>query len=160
MVAFKYHKFIKYTKNTMVSRKKTGFTVVIVVMCLVLMTFIERLTLPPTTSQMELESVEFLSTSNKPTPNKPFSQDGCSLFFDSLLWHDFTRPCLNHDIRYWAGGSLEERKGADLALKDEIEHTGPLGPILAPIMYAWVRAFGNSPIAKAVDAHWGYGWDE
>lgn len=115
---------------------------------------------PTTTEEMRQDALNFLETTGKPTPDHIFSQDGCSLFFDSLLWHDFTEACLAHDIRYWAGGPISERENADLALRNDIVHTGPLGPAIAPLMYSGVRIFGNSFITKAVGAHWGYGWDQ
>jgi hypothetical protein len=116
-------------------------------------------TTPPTTSQMTQRAAEQLARTGATTPPTPFYHDGCSLFPDQLPWHDFRSACLTHDITYWAGGTAAERKQADLALRSEIAHTGPLGPVLAPVMYAGVRIFGNSWLTRAVGANWGYGWN-
>ena len=123
------------------------------------MLIFERSTLPQTTSEMHTAAETYIETNDLKTPINQFSQDGCSLFFDSLPYHDFKAACLNHDIKYWSGGSVEARKEADLALKEEIINSGPLGIILAPIMYTGVRLFGDSLITKVVDANWGYGWN-
>jgi len=119
----------------------------------------EQATLPQTTSEMYTLAEVHIETNGLKTPTNQFSQDGCSLFFDSIPFHDFRTACLNHDIKYWSGGSKEERREADLALKEEIKNTGPAGTVLAPIMYAGVRLFGDSIITKVVGANWGYGWD-
>lgn len=138
-------------------------SVLISVSCIVLILTLvtaERLTLPKTTSDMITAAELHLSANSKETPSNAFNQDGCSLFIDSFFSHDFSEACLAHDIRYWAGGPAEERKLADIALRRDIAHTGPIGPVLAPIMYMGVRIFGDSFITKAVGANWGYGWNK
>lgn len=115
---------------------------------------------PPTTPHMEALSDEYLSATNKPHPPKAFYQDGCSLFPDNILWHDFSEACLMHDIHYWAGGTKEERRTADKQLKDNVAKSGPLGPIFAPMMYVGVRVMGDSFLTKLVGANWGYGYNE
>jgi len=124
-----------------------------------MMVAFERMTLPDTTSQMHIDAEKYIQTNDLEKPTNKFTQDGCSLFFDTIPSHDFRNACLNHDIKYWSGGSEKERKEADLALREEIKTTGPLGKLLAPIMYTGVRLFGDSPVTKAVGANWGYGWN-
>jgi hypothetical protein len=86
-----------------------------------------------------------------------FTSDGCSLFPDGTIadrakWCDC---CLLHDIAYWRGGTEEERKRADEALRDcVLGHTGDKA--LSETMYLGVRAGGN-PVFPAW-YRWGYGW--
>ena len=101
---------------------------------------------------------QYLIDNNLPQPDYEFTQDGCTLWPDKLPWHDFRAPCLTHDIAYWAGGNKELQKETNLALKDSIRHTGPLGPILGPIMYIGVTYFGDNGISRVINSHWGYGW--
>lgn len=88
---------------------------------------------------------------------RDFESDGCSLFPDGkpgdpALWCDC---CLAHDVAYWRGGSAEERKRADEALRDcVLQRTGSAS--LAKLMYAGVRA-GGHPVFP-VWYRWGYGW--
>ena len=88
---------------------------------------------------------------------KPFSSDGCSLFPDGDLikgtdWRDC---CVQHDIAYWQGGTREQRKTADEALRQcVLEKTG--NEELAKLMYEGVR-FGGSPYFYNW-YRWGYGW--
>lgn len=141
-------------------KKKYIFWFLLTVSVLILMLLIEIYTRPVTTDEMINQAEKYVTTNNLEKPPLSFTQDGCSLFVDSFFGHDFSDACLNHDIKYWAGGSKEERKLADIALREDISHTGPLGPIIAPIMYAGVRMFGNSFVTHAVDANWGYGWNK
>jgi protein tyrosine phosphatase (PTP) superfamily phosphohydrolase (DUF442 family) len=88
---------------------------------------------------------------------RPFSSDGCSLFPDGTIrdrtkWCDC---CLGHDIAYWQGGTSEERKKADEALRacvlDRTKNKN-----LAETMYLGVRAGGHP--AFPAWYRWGYGW--
>ena len=143
----------------MVSKQIVLKSTTVLIALVLLFILIERQTLPPTTEAMHKQAARFSDQTGKPNPPESFQQDGCSLFVDSLPGHDFRNACLQHDIHYWAGGPIAERKLADIALREDISHTGLFGPILAPIVYGGVRLFGNSPITKAVDAHWGYDWN-
>lgn len=88
---------------------------------------------------------------------KDFWSDGCTLFPDGTLkdrtlWCDC---CFNHDIAYWRGGSKEERKDADKALREcVLARTG--NKALANMMYDGVRV-GGSPVFPTW-YRWGYGW--
>ncbi|HEY6011981.1 MAG TPA: dual specificity protein phosphatase family protein, partial [Nitrospirota bacterium] len=87
----------------------------------------------------------------------PFASDGCSLFPDGTIkdrakWCDC---CFTHDIAYWQGGTEEDRKKADEALRDcVLERTKDKG--LAETMYIGVRAGGHP--AFLTWYRWGYGW--
>lgn len=148
----------RYTNITM--KKKHIICLSLVFFILVLILLVEIFTRPQTTEEMVEGADKYILENEFDNPPLTFTQDGCSLFIDGFFGHDFSEACLSHDIKYWAGGSKEERKLADVALREDISHTGPLGPVIAPIMYAGVRVFGDSFITRAVDANWGYGWDE
>jgi protein tyrosine phosphatase (PTP) superfamily phosphohydrolase (DUF442 family) len=88
---------------------------------------------------------------------RSFASDGCSLFPDGTI-KDRTKwcaCCLSHDIAYWQGGTADERKKADEALRDcVLDRTNDKG--LAETMYLGVRAGGHP--AFPVGYRWGYGW--
>ena len=113
-----------------------------------------------TSVELQEQAVELAQTVNKPVPPNSFTQDGCTLFPNVLPGHDFRDACLTHDFIYWLGGTESQRHAADVALKDAISHTGPMGPIFAPIMYAGVRTFGDTWLSKRLNANWGYGWNQ
>lgn len=88
---------------------------------------------------------------------KPFTSDGCSSFPDGTLsqqqlWHSC---CLAHDKAYWIGGTYQQRRSADHALKACVEQVGE--PQIASLMLAGVRV-GGSPYWPT-SYRWGYGWD-
>lgn len=115
----------------------------------------------PTITESDITSAnEYLKKTNNPRPPFPFTHDGCSLYPDVIPGHDFRDACLHHDIAYWTGGTAEERKRADILLREEISQSGFLGTPISYMMYFGVRVFGNSPVAALVDAEWGYGWDD
>jgi len=86
-----------------------------------------------------------------------FSSDGCTLFPDGTpkdrtKWCDC---CFAHDIAYWRGGTAEERKAADQALRAcVLARTG--NKALADTMYEGVRLGGHP--AFPTWYRWGYGW--
>ena len=88
---------------------------------------------------------------------RSFASDGCSLFPDGTTkdrdkWCDC---CLSHDIAYWQGGTADERKKADEALRSCIrDRTNDKE--LAEAIYLGVRAGGHP--AFPVSYRWGYGW--
>ena len=91
-----------------------------------------------------------------PKPLDPFTTDGCSDFPEGTpayknLWH---RCCTAHDLKYWAGGSFDERLNADLELRACVQSVGE--PVIAELMLAGVRV-GGSPWWPA-KFRWGYGW--
>jgi hypothetical protein len=91
-----------------------------------------------------------------PLPKEPgsppfaFKTEGCTLAPD----FDFTACCETHDYAYWKGGSCEERRKADVALRQCIVERGH--PRLAPLYYHVVRNAG-SPLFPT-GWRWGFGW--
>ncbi len=82
-------------------------------------------------------------------PPNPFTTDGCSIWPDST-WVDC---CVEHDFRYWCGGTWEERRRADRELRECVEQHAPMW---ATPMYLGVR-LGGAPW-NPVPWRWGYGW--
>lgn len=87
---------------------------------------------------------------------EPFSTDGCSAFPDGTpasktLW---LSCCVAHDAAYWAGGTLEQRKQADLTLALCVENRQQ--QTLGQLMFFGVRV-GGSPYWPT-SFRWGYGW--
>jgi hypothetical protein len=85
-----------------------------------------------------------------------FTTDGCSDFPDGTpshknLWH---QCCTAHDLKYWAGGTFDERLQADLDLRACVNSVGE--PAVAQLMLAGVRV-GGSPWWPT-SFRWGYGW--
>ena len=94
---------------------------------------------------------------NESNKLSPFTSDGCSLFPDSSIVtnDDWCECCFQHDLAYWRGGTAEERKQADLDLKQcVLEKTNDA--TLARVMYEGVR-LGGSPYFYNW-YRWGYGW--
>jgi len=88
---------------------------------------------------------------------RDITSDGCSLFPDGdvkdrKLWCEC---CFEHDIAYWRGGTEEERKSADAALRDCVL-ARTKNKALAELMYQGVR-MGGQPIFPTW-YRWGYGW--
>jgi hypothetical protein len=138
---------------------KRIITVIFVVIFLSLVVLSDFFTTPPTHDMERDAATAYIATNKLPTPPRPFTHDGCTLFPDSILWHDFYPACINHDIGYWAGGDTTLREEVDLTFYTDIKETGPLGYVFAPLMYIGVRCFGNTFVARLADANWGYGWN-
>jgi hypothetical protein len=85
-----------------------------------------------------------------------FKSDGCSGFPDGTLNQPdlWKRHCIEHDRAYWTGGTREERKAADLKLRDGIQGEGK--PVIARIAYVGVR-IGGTPWLPT-PWRWGFGW--
>ena len=87
---------------------------------------------------------------------KSFSSDGCSSFPEGTfeqrtLWHNC---CVQHDIKYWQGGTHEQRLAADKDLEQCVAKVGE--PKIAKLMLAGVRV-GGGPYWPT-SYRWGYGW--
>ena len=102
--------------------------------------------------------IPLLSSCQAIIPNRlaDFSTDGCSQFPEGThahkdLWH---QCCTEHDKKYWAGGSAEDRMSADEALHACVKSVGK--PEIAALMLAGVRV-GGSPWWPTT-FRWGYGW--
>jgi hypothetical protein len=85
-----------------------------------------------------------------------FKSDGCSCFPDGTLADpDLWKPhCRVHDYAYWKGGTCNERKQADLKLRDGIRSEGK--PLTAQLAYFGVR-IGGTPWLPT-PWRWGFGW--
>lgn len=90
---------------------------------------------------------------------KPFTTDFCTSYPEGTR----SRPdvwkhcCIEHDLYFWAGGSLEERKAADLNLKSCVEKTGEIEQ--ARLIYLAVTIGGSSPI-RFKTRQWGNAWSD
>ena len=87
---------------------------------------------------------------------KPYATDGCSKFPDGTHAHRnlWLKCCTEHDQKYWAGGSYDERANADVELRACVRSLGE--PAIAELMLAGVRV-GGSPWWPS-SFRWGYGW--
>lgn len=87
---------------------------------------------------------------------KPFTSDGCSVFPDGTFSQNqlWLTCCRRHDLAYWKGGTYQERKDADFALKECVSKVGE--DEVALLMLAGVRV-GGSPLFPT-SYRWGYGW--
>ncbi len=88
---------------------------------------------------------------------RPFSSDGCTLFPDGTIKdrQKWCECCFQHDIAYWKGGTEDERKKADEALRDCV-FSRTKDRTLAETMYRGVRAGGHPAFPNWY--RWGYGW--
>lgn len=87
---------------------------------------------------------------------KTFETDGCTLFTDGTnekptLWR---HCCVEHDLRYWFGGSEPDMDATDLRLQSCVEKVA--GANWAKIIYTGVRAGHHSPIKNKYVWNWGW----
>lgn len=89
-------------------------------------------------------------------PLRPFTTDGCSAFPDGLPSHHdlWLRCCTAHDRAYWLGGTYDERRTADNALRQCVLEAGK--PTIAELMLRGVRVGGSPWLPTSF--RWGYGW--
>ena len=83
-------------------------------------------------------------------PEIPFSSDGCSASPDGT----WVECCVLHDIRYWCGGSPEDRAYADRELRECVVEKG-YGEAHGLITELGVRV-GGHPVLP-FRWRWGYG---
>lgn len=102
-----------------------------------------------------LASLVSCADPNNPQLN-PFTTDGCSRFPDGTRGNNtqWLHCCTAHDIAYWQGGTREERREADFALRECVSATG--AKTIANLMWLGVRV-GGSPYLPT-SFRWGYGW--
>lgn len=87
---------------------------------------------------------------------KPFETDGCTMFVDGTksepkLWR---HCCVEHDLRYWFGGSTTDMDETDLRLRSCVEKAA--GDYWAAVIYRGVRAGHYSPIKNKY--FWSWAW--
>lgn len=85
-----------------------------------------------------------------------FEDDGCTLFIEGPsskpdLW---AHCCFEHDLRYWFGGTKEDKKFSDVQLRECVRDVA--GNFWANLIYNGVKAGSFSPVKfKYV---WSWGW--
>lgn len=87
---------------------------------------------------------------------KNFVSDGCTMFPEGTsenpeLWESC---CLEHDLRYWFGGTKQDRDVADTQLRQCVQHMNKKAT--ANLMYVGVKLGHLSPIKNKYA--WGWGW--
>lgn len=90
---------------------------------------------------------------------RPFSTDGCSLApngIPKLLLDSWVECCIEHDVKYWPGGTLDDKNRADLELKECISNTG--SPRVAELYYITVSTLTGAMVPATY--RWGYGWEK
>lgn len=83
-------------------------------------------------------------------PPRPFKTDGCTCWWND----DWADCCVEHDIRYWCGGSGELRGTTDAELRRCVG--GDHSEVVAFLMYLGTRLFAASWVPAGW--RWGYGW--
>jgi hypothetical protein len=90
---------------------------------------------------------------------RPFSSDGCSVSPDGIpatsasrLW---AHCCVRHDVKYWAGGSEQDKIDADNELERCVGQASD--PSIGKIFKLFVAKFGGPMSSQTY--RWGYGWN-
>jgi hypothetical protein len=83
-------------------------------------------------------------------PPHTFTTDGCSVWPDG----EWVECCVEHDMRYWCGGTRRARHAADQRLGECFAGLGH--SVMADWIYLGVRV-GGWP-ALPFSWRWGYGW--
>lgn len=85
---------------------------------------------------------------------EPFSSDICSMAPDGLPFvSSWSRCCIEHDVEYWIGGSIEDKEKADNVLQSCIAKT--FTPLIGKL-YRWGVDIGGAP-SLPTTWRWGYG---
>lgn len=97
------------------------------------------------------------SVSNASDTLKPFLTDYCTAYPEGTRERpdQWKHCCVEHDLFFWAGGSMEDRKRTDLRLKECVERAG--APVQARLIYAAVSIGGKSPV-RFKTKEWGHAW--
>jgi len=107
-----------------------------------------------------LLAVSFSSCQTLPreVPLRDFTTDGCSGGPEGTRCdpHAWLHACLEHDFRYWQGGTRQQRREADLVLREEIRDAGY--PLMGHLAYLSVRLGGSA--LWPTPFRWGYGWEQ
>lgn len=90
---------------------------------------------------------------------RPFNSDGCSTAPDGVpltknknIW---TECCIQHDLKYWVGGTAEDARLADSNLRQCIKDKNY--PITAAVFETFVKLLGGPNSDRSY--RWGYGWN-
>lgn len=87
----------------------------------------------------------------RPLPPHPFTTDGCTLWPNGA-WKEC---CIDHDTKYWCGGSKAQRLRADRELRSCVRRHS--NSVNATLMFAAVRLSGVRWLP--FPWRWGYGFD-
>lgn len=89
----------------------------------------------------------------------PFTSDGCSVAPDNeyIGNNDWLGCCVEHDKKYWLGGTRQEKELADSEFKQCLVTNG-MSAFESNIYYFAVQ-FGGSPFLST-NWKWGYGWSK
>jgi hypothetical protein len=106
---------------------------------------------------LSLTFVQNLKAQDVTRTLKDFVTDGCTMFVDGpdsnpTLWR---HCCVEHDLRYWFGGTSQNRDFADLQLKACVQDVA--GDFWANLIYDGVRAGQFSPIHHKYA--WSWAWE-
>jgi hypothetical protein len=110
---------------------------------------------PAAAATLAQQAADLCATRRGPErlPPHPFTSDGCSMGPDGT-WVDC---CIEHDMAYWCGGSVAERREADRALCECMDRR-KRSPVLGAMAWATTR-IGGAPWLPA-PWRWGYGWGD
>lgn len=89
---------------------------------------------------------------------KSFETDYCTMFIDGPIGSSgiWKHCCLEHDLRYWFGGSQEDMDAADFSIKECV--TKVAGNSWGNFVYRGIRLGHFSPIKNKYK--WGWAWSE
>lgn len=85
----------------------------------------------------------------------PEMSDGCTAAPDAGPWGDHRACCVEHDRRYYYGGTKAERLEADLAMYSCMVASGMPAPV-AWLYFRAVRVWGH-PAYRRPRISWGFG---
>jgi hypothetical protein len=85
---------------------------------------------------------------------RPFSTDGCTMYGEGTCEKPYawTHCCVEHDFKYWHGGSAEEKTAADQELSNCVSKSGFSD-------HAFMMLMGINLFASHTD-RWGSGWHQ
>lgn len=105
-----------------------------------------------TTEEIAEEAIALCEERKNSIPSTEFTTDACTFWPDT---RKTTRCCIEHDMKYWCGGSFNSRKEADDELRECLQNEGV--DLTADILYYTSRAMGESSFP--FDWRWGYGYE-
>lgn len=100
-------------------------------------------------SQLHALAIARCAATSQTVPEHSFTTDGCTMWPDD----SWLSCCIEHDLRYWCGGTEANREEADQGLRSCM--SGEHHKIAGATMYFGVRAFGH-PLWP-FSWRWGYG---
>lgn len=103
-------------------------------------------------------SLSSCQTLPREVPLRDFTTDGCTGGPEGTRCDDdaWLHACLEHDFRYWQGGTRQQRREADIVLREQIRETG--NPGMGNLAFVAVRLGGSA--LWPTPFRWGYGWEQ